>query len=260
MLLNHTYSPSTTYTDEYMKYNADNEICAIATKKPSTCPSPSEPGIAGDPTYDEDGDMTSDGSEAPAKFGYTVRDQLSGVTPNGESAKQVVSRGTGQDDLAAIGSEEIVTNILGVGVTGSGTSASYYSRGSEGELLAKRTAKGKPSETEYYVLDPRNSPALLTNSSGAQTAPSSGTYQYDVYGKSIGSGPSTFAYRSGMLLPDGLIHYGARYYDPMYGGWTQQDPLRQIEDLTQADRYAFAGDDPVNLADATGRAVRKRTS
>jgi RHS repeat-associated protein len=257
-LLNHTYSPSTTYTDEYMKYNAANEICAIASKKPSKCPEP-EPseGVAGEPTYDGDGDMTSDGSEAPAKFAYTARDQLSSVTPHGESEKKIVSHGTAQDDLAAIGFEEVIENVLGVGVTGSGESAKYYTRGSEGTLFAKRTAKHKPSETEYYVRDSRESPAMLTNSSGAQTAPSSGTYQYDSYGKSIGAGPVTFGYRSAQVIPDGLIHFGARYYDSATTGWTQQDPLDQASSLTQADRYTFAGDDPVNLSDPSGELPSK---
>jgi hypothetical protein len=35
ILLNHTYSPSTTYSNDHMKYNAANEICAIATSAPS---------------------------------------------------------------------------------------------------------------------------------------------------------------------------------------------------------------------------------
>ncbi len=247
MLLNHTYSPSTTYTNEHMKYNAANEICAIATSAPSECAKPSEPGIAGEPTYDEDGNMTSDGLLAGAnKFAYTVRDQLSSVTPHGESAKQVVSHGTGQDDLAAIGSEEVITNVLGVGVTGSGESAKYYTRGSEGALLAKRTVKGKPSETEYFVIDPFGSVALLTGSNGAQTAPASGQYQYDPYGSSIGAAPATFGYESGQALPGGVVHFGARYYDPAAGGWTQPDPA------TSAPEFEFSEDNPINFADPTG--------
>jgi hypothetical protein len=122
MRLDHTFSPATTYSNEHMLYNNVNEICKIATTTPTSCPSPEpEPGIAGEPTHDKDGDMTSDGRLSGAnKFSYTVRDQLAGVTPYGETAKQVVSHGTGQEDLAAIGAEEVITNVLGVGVTGSG--------------------------------------------------------------------------------------------------------------------------------------------
>jgi RHS repeat-associated protein len=253
MLLNHTFSPSTTYTNEHMKYNGANEICAIATTAPFACASPSEPGIAGDPTYDADGNMTSDGLLSGAnKFAYTVRDQLSSVTPHGESAKQIVSHGTGQDDLAAIGSEEVITNLLGVGITGSGESAKYYTRGSEGTLLAKRTAKAKPSETEYFTLDPFGSVAMLTSSTGTQTAPGAGTYQYDPYGAPIGTAPTTFGYLSAQTLPAGLSHFGARYLDTGVGTWGQQDPVTGIADLTESDRFAYAGGDPINSSDPSG--------
>ncbi|HEX3432723.1 MAG TPA: RHS repeat-associated core domain-containing protein, partial [Solirubrobacteraceae bacterium] len=248
MKLNHTYSPSTTYTNEHMRFNAANEICRIATSAPSTCPETEpEPGIAGEPTYDKDGDMTSDGLLGGAnKFAYTIRDQLSSVTPHGESAKQVVSHGAGQDDLAALGSEEVIQNILGVGVTGSSEGAKYYTRGSEGELLAKRTAKGKPSETEYFVLDPFGSVAMLTSSAGSQTAPATGSYRYDPYGSPIGTASATFGYEAGQILPGGLEHFGARYYSAAVGGWTQIDPSGAEPG------YRYAADNPPNEFDLSG--------
>ena len=251
-LLNHTYSPSSTYSNAHMLYNNANEICAIATSTPSACASPSEPGIAGEPTYDADGNMTSDGSTTPAKFAYTARDQLASITPHEASATQIVSHGTNQKDLAAIGTEEVIQNVLGVDVTGSGETASYYTRGSEGALLAKRTAKGTPSETKYYLPDTQGSVAMLTSSSGAQTAPSSGTYQYDPYGAPIGTAPSGFGYRGAQTLPDGLLHFGARYYDATLSAWTQQDPATQSTALSEGDAYAFAAGDPINLSDPEG--------
>jgi RHS repeat-associated protein len=253
MEVNHTYAGETTYTNEHMKYNAANEICAIATTTPTECATGAEEGVAGHPTYDKDGNMTSDGLLSGAgKFAYTVRNQLSSVTPHGESAKQIVSHGTGQNDLAAIGSEEVVTNVLGVGVTNSGESGKYYTRGSEGTLLAKRTAKGKPSETEYFVLDPFGSVAMLTNASATQTAPSSGTYQYDPYGAPVGSSPPTFGYEGAFELAGGLLHFGARYLDPAVGQWTQQDPESGTGSLRQSALFSFAADDPINRSDPTG--------
>lgn len=41
--------------------------------------------------------------------------------------------------------------------------------------------------------------------------------------------------------------FGARYYDPTLGRWTQQDPSGQ-----EANAYAYAGCDPVNKVDPTG--------
>jgi RHS repeat-associated protein len=261
ILTNHTYSPSTTYSNNHNKYNAANEICAIATTAPSACATPSEPGIAGDPTYDTDGNMTSDGNPSgAAKFAYTARDQLSSITPHGGSSTSIVSHGTGQEDLAAIGTEEVIQNVLGVASNGTGESANYYTRSNEGTLLAKRKPGEKPSETQYYLADPFGSVAMLTSSTGTQTAPTSGTYQYDPYGSPIGTGPATFGYRSGQVLPDGLLHYGARYYDPANTNWTQQDPINQIGSVTQSDRFLFAGSDPINESDPSGEAVPSRAT
>lgn len=50
----------------------------------------------------------------------------------------------------------------------------------------------------------------------------------------------------------GLYHYGARYYNPTTARWTQPDPLDQIGDLRQANRYSYAGGDPVSLTDPFG--------
>jgi hypothetical protein len=43
-----------------------------------------------------------------------------------------------------------------------------------------------------------------------------------------------------------------RYVTPAFGRWTQQDPKERPLDPAQADRYAYAGDDPVNRVDPSG--------
>ncbi|MFL5666278.1 MAG: RHS repeat-associated core domain-containing protein [Ktedonobacteraceae bacterium] len=43
----------------------------------------------------------------------------------------------------------------------------------------------------------------------------------------------------------GLYKYGTRYYDPTLGRWTQLD--------SAGTGYVYAGDDPVNLVDPSGR-------
>jgi len=51
----------------------------------------------------------------------------------------------------------------------------------------------------------------------------------------------------------GLYKYGTRYYNPGFGRWSQQDPLRgQLNDPTSLNRYVYAGDDPVNFTDPRG--------
>jgi RHS repeat-associated protein len=55
-------------------------------------------------------------------------------------------------------------------------------------------------------------------------------------------------------VPNGMYHFGARYYDPTAGRWTQEDELGSslAGDPTQSDQYGFAGDDPINSGDPTG--------
>jgi RHS repeat-associated protein len=52
----------------------------------------------------------------------------------------------------------------------------------------------------------------------------------------------------------GLYKFGTRYDDPTLGRWTQQDPVAgSLGDLGSANRYTYAGDDPVNAVDPSGK-------
>jgi RHS repeat-associated protein len=50
-----------------------------------------------------------------------------------------------------------------------------------------------------------------------------------------------------------LMHYGMRWYDPVTGRWTQQDSLETLADPSRANRYEYAGGNPANYVDPTGR-------
>ncbi len=56
------------------------------------------------------------------------------------------------------------------------------------------------------------------------------TYQYDPYGNltsSTGSVANPWRFAGGYFdSGTGLYKFGARYYDPTLGRWSQQDPLR----------------------------------
>ena len=45
---------------------------------------------------------------------------------------------------------------------------------------------------------------------------------------------------------------GQRWYNPITGTWTQQDTLDHPLDPANANRYAYAGDDPINGSDPSG--------
>ena len=59
-----------------------------------------------------------------------------------------------------------------------------------------------------------------------------------------------FGFKSGLYDPDtGLVHFGARWYDPATGRWISKDPILLAGGLNL---YVFCGNDPVNLSDPSG--------
>ncbi|WP_412882036.1 RHS repeat-associated core domain-containing protein [Curtobacterium phoenicis] len=52
---------------------------------------------------------------------------------------------------------------------------------------------------------------------------------------------------------NGLTKFGYRWKSSATGGWIERDTLDAPLSPTNANRYAYAGSDPINLADPTGR-------
>jgi RHS repeat-associated protein len=94
------------------------------------------------------------------------------------------------------------------------------------------------------------------------------TFRYGPYGENVESSgtqtiPFPFGFKGDYRMPGGnkgkgnvanrLYHFGQRDYDPTTGRWTQQDALSQVTSPVQGNRFLFAGGDPVNLSDPSGR-------
>jgi RHS repeat-associated protein len=61
-----------------------------------------------------------------------------------------------------------------------------------------------------------------------------------------------FGFAGGLYDPDtGLVHFGARDYDPIIGRWVSKDPI--LFNGGQANMYVYAGSDPINLIDRDGK-------
>jgi RHS repeat-associated protein len=80
---------------------------------------------------------------------------------------------------------------------------------------------------------------------------------YDEFGKVVldtNPGFQPFGFAGGLFDPDTtLVRFGARDYDAQVGRWTAKDPSRFAggdENL-----YAYAGKDPINYVDSTGKIV-----
>jgi RHS repeat-associated protein len=126
-----------------------------------------------------------------------------------------------------------------------------------GEPLMLRTSTGMQS---LYVYDGTGNPAaLITNEAYVAFA-----YSYDPYGKpaltenSGGAGVPQNPYTFKIGLQDratGWVKYGQRWYSPGIGRWTQMDTLDAPLDPANANRYAYAANDPINNSDPLGLGV-----
>jgi RHS repeat-associated protein len=79
---------------------------------------------------------------------------------------------------------------------------------------------------------------------------------YDAWGNVTNTPTSfdqPFGFAGGLWDRDtGLVHFGAREYDPVTGRWLQKDPIRFRGGDTNL--YAYVGGDPVNRIDPSGLA------
>jgi len=158
--------------------------------------------------------------------------------------------GDDQQERKTRGSASFGTSQLGLSSATNPDGSTYFTRGSGGELLSRRTPQGR----QYYLTDSLGSVVGLTRQDGSV----SNRYRYDPFGNTMNQGteepdPQPFKFGGEFYDSDIKIYkQGLRFYDPELGRWTQRDPLDQVTEATQANRYGFAGQDPVNLVDPSG--------
>jgi RHS repeat-associated protein len=197
-------------------------------------------------TYDGNGNELSGSAGSLA---YNVRDQTTNITPPGGSVVNFAYTGPTQALRTAAGPTSYTNSVL-LGVTSETTAGatSYFTRGSDGDLIEERT----PNGTYYYLYDGLGSIVGLTDGNGALA----NTYKYDPFGNlSASTGTVGNPWRFASYYFDsstGLYKVGVRYYDPSLARWTQRDIVDQPLDEHGWNRYVYAGDDPTNLTDPTG--------
>ena len=110
--------------------------------------------------------------------------------------------------------------------TGNGLTVSFV-RTPDGQLIAATTG----TTSAYFLTDNLNSTVGIVSSTGVKTA----SYSYDPYGRTrTATGPNA-------------AKFGARYYDPNTGRFTQLDPSGQ-----ERNNYLYAGGNPINFQDPNG--------
>jgi RHS repeat-associated protein len=235
----HTISGTTTTTT--YAYNAANELCwAFTGTSSNACAS--APTGATSYAFDRAGNQTTGslGYDALSRLTTASSNTLSYLTP-------------GNQELVGYGSNAYVNGLLGLERETVGGAAEGYTRQPDGTPVAQRSTTTK----QYLFSDELGSiTALADDNANSLTR----TYAYDPDGNRTSTGTGTgsgvvtdLGFDGGQLLPNNMYHYGARFYDPSVARWTQQDPLNAIASQQDANRFAFAGGNPLNATDLSGQ-------
>ncbi|HTW08321.1 MAG TPA: RHS repeat-associated core domain-containing protein [Acidimicrobiales bacterium] len=130
---------------------------------------------------------------------------------------------------------------------GAGTVVARYGYDQLGHLALVEEG----GNTYRVVTDQNGSPLLVVNSKSGAVADA---ITYNPWGQvtsQTAPGTLPFGFDGGLVDPaTGLVHFGARDYDPTTGRWTEPDPIGFAGG--DADLYRFAADDPINNVDPTG--------
>ncbi|MFS0729432.1 RHS repeat-associated core domain-containing protein [Curtobacterium sp. 1P10AnD] len=207
-------------------------------------------------SYDAAGNMTA----APgATYAYNGAEQLTSETLNGTTTNYTYA-GAAQDQLLTATTGSTTTSYTygqsGIDTFTSNGSTSRVLANPSGQVLDLTDANG---DTAAFVVDG------IGNQVGALTDTGSNafTVSYDPYGTGDVTTGSTspfwtqkpFGFKVGARASqtqNAIVRFGLRWYLPTTGTWTQRDTLDAPLDPNNADRYAYAGDDPTNGSDPAG--------
>jgi len=152
-----------------------------------------------------------------------------------------------EDDANPTGYAQVLDELQNGAVTRS------YSYGLQ--RISQTQVVSNAVTTSYYGYDGGGNVRQLTNASGAVTD----SYDYDAFGNQLnttaGNTPNVYLYRGEQYDTDlGLYYLRARYYNPVSGRFMSRDPEDGIStDPKTLHKYTYAGGDPVNAKDPTGR-------
>jgi RHS repeat-associated protein len=221
--------------------------------------------ICGEPvTYDANGNTTSydvDGAAGPIlprSFAYDGENRPISITQNG------------------------LTTAMSYGPDGERASKSfngskYLYMGNEAEFLVNSSytaglltsylhpdVKREGTATDFMLKDNLASNRVITRMGGATTK-----LDYGPYGMPLSSNgatlpakgqPQTKAYVNERFDPEtGLQYLHARYYDPNEGRFLTPDTYDPWEAGVGTNRYAYSGNDPINMSDPNGHTHRHRS-
>jgi RHS repeat-associated protein len=150
------------------------------------------------------------------------------------------------DDLNPTGYSQVVEELVGGAVQRAYTYG--LQRIDQNQVVA---GVWTPS---FYGYDGFGSVRQLTSSTGAVTD----TYDYDAWGNTVnasGTTPNAYRYRGEQYDGDLNLYYlRARYFNPLGGRFLTRPPVSgKTKDPRTLHGYLYAGVDPIELSDPTGR-------
>ena len=214
-------------------------------------------------SYDQNGNVTATGGKS---YMYDTENHLvamgSTVTlvydGDGDRVAKTIGTTTTTyliDDLNPTGYPQVVDELT------NGAVSRTYTYGLQRISQWQFVQSSNSWVPSFYVYDGGGNVRQLTDVNGNVTD----TYEYDSYGNhwtASGTTPNNMLYQGEEWDPDlGFYYLRARYMNPLTGRFMSRDP----EDGTPTDpstlhKYVYAGGDPINLSDPTGRAQSGRAT
>lgn len=225
-------------TAEHSLYNAADQLCWTGTVT-GACDAP--PAGAKPYAYDANGNTTTGPS---ITAGYNAFDQNTSTTSAGTTTNYAYA-GTTNTERTTAGNTAFLNGSLGITRQTTAGATTSFIRDPNGGLISMRTNTGAK---HYYTTDALGSVILLTDTNQTKTA----EYAYDSWGNTTATGAQAAAnpwqYAGGYKdTTTGYTKFGARYYNPTTGRFTQPDPSGQ-----ETNTYLYAGANPITNTDPSG--------
>ena len=235
---NRTQTTKTGAANVYAAYNSADQLCWTG---PTTGTCTTAPTGSTSYGYDANGNTTTAGATTQA---YNTFDQFTASTTSGTTTNFTYA-GTRNEERTSAGATSFLNGSLGITRETTGGVSTSFIRDAGGALIGMRTSTGA---SYYYTSDALGSTILLTDNAQAAAA----TYTYDSWGNTTTTGTQAatnpWQYAGGYKdTTTGYTKFGARYYNPAVGRFTQPDPSGQ-----DANRYAYVSCNPINATDPTG--------
>ncbi|MEQ4301023.1 RHS repeat-associated core domain-containing protein [Plantactinospora sp. B6F1] len=136
-----------------------------------------------------------------------------------------------------------------LGTGGAVTGTRYYEFA--GRTVAVRTSAD--NKLHWLALDHHGTPEIAVDAATQQVHRRRHTPYGELRGAAPDHWPGQKSFVGGTSDPTGLVHLGAREYDPSLGRFISVDPVIDFGDPQQTNGYAYANNSPVTHADPDGQ-------